>query len=73
MKIKNGNYIKIVENPKQEKLNLVSSTISSKEKQEPIKGPNSLSPRDSVVNIEGNGIIDEHDISSSIKGGALVH
>ena len=69
---KNGNYIKIIENPKQEKYNLVSLYTSSKEKQETIKYFNSLSPRDLVVNIEGNGLIDKHDISSSIKGGALV-
>ena len=75
MKIENtnGNYIKIVENSNQANYNLTTINTSTKEeKSGPINGYNTLSPRDLVLNPEGNELVEAHNISNSIKGGALV-
>ena len=70
---KNGHYIKILENPNQANNQLSTlNTTTKEEKLEPINGYNTLSPRDPVLNTEGNELVEVHNISNSIKGGALV-
>ena len=70
---KNGHYIKIVENSNIANYNLSTLNISTKEgKFGPINCYNTLSPRDPVLNNEGNKLVEVHNISTPIKGGALV-
>ena len=70
---KNGHYIKIVENSNIANYNLSTLNISTKEEKfGPINCYNTLSPKDPVLNNEGNKLVEVHNISTPIKGGALV-